>query len=465
MTGMERTEIEITGGAGEIATAPAGSDQDRRRDRVLGRRDPRSRRPIAGVADQGRRRRGPASTRTSMPEERSYDPATLWWSLLTVLGGSGARAVGGPGGVSRAGRDARGAGRADRDLHGDPRARRRAARGPARLDPGADPPDWVCVISDDCSSPEAFDVLERTSGDDPRFVVSRAPERLGFLRNFERAMRSRRVGAADRARRPGRPLAPRQARVSASALEAPPASLLAYSDVRIADEDGTVLSDTYFFERRNNSESMASMLITNNVTGAAVDVPARAARDRAAVPARRHRPGALPRPLARALRAWRPAPLAYVDRPTHDYVRHDASVTVSEAEGHWVAPPSGRLGALAMRARRAARRLRLAARSPGWRSAYVGRYMLIRQLGTILDLRLGRPDPAAAPPRHRPPDGRRALAVGRALAARPLVPSLDRPQRHPLPGAGRLRRDPLAEAGGEITEPLAAHRRVTPGVP
>jgi hypothetical protein len=83
------------------------------------------------------------------------------------------------------------------------------------------------------------------------------------------------------------------------------------------------------------------------------------------------------------------APLTYVDRPTHDYVRHGESVTVSEAEGHWVAPPSGRLGHAAMRARRAARRLRLAARSPGWRSAYLGRYLLIRQLGTILRLRLG----------------------------------------------------------------------------
>ena len=34
-------------------------------------------------------------------------------------------------------------------------------------------------------------------------------------------------------------------------------------------------------------------------------------------------------------------PLTYLDRPTHDYVRHEASVTVPEAEGHWVAPPGG----------------------------------------------------------------------------------------------------------------------------
>jgi hypothetical protein len=50
-----------------------------------------------------------------------------------------------------------------------------------------------------------------------------------------------------------------------------------------------------------------------------------------------------------------------------------------------------------MRLRRYARRLRLASRSPGWRTGYVGRYLLIRQLGTILLLRLGRERIA---PRH-----------------------------------------------------------------
>ena len=40
--------------------------------------------------------------------------------------------------------------------------------------------DWICVISDDCSSPERFAELERLVAGDPRFVVSRSPRRLGF---------------------------------------------------------------------------------------------------------------------------------------------------------------------------------------------------------------------------------------------------------------------------------------------
>jgi hypothetical protein len=53
-------------------------------------------------------------------------------------------------------------------------------------------------------------------------------------------------------------------------------------------------------------------------------------------------------------------------------------------------PPRGRFGIATLRVGRVLRRIRFASRSPGWRSAYIGRYLLIRQLGTILQLRIGR---------------------------------------------------------------------------
>ena len=96
------------------------------------------------------------------------------------------------------------------------------------------------MISDDCSSPQAFAELERQVGDDPRFVVSRSPERLGFLRNFERALSH---GAASGGLIS---LADQDDRWHPDKLEAlarrcsmRAGSLLAYSDVRIAGADGT----------------------------------------------------------------------------------------------------------------------------------------------------------------------------------------------------------------------------------
>ena len=49
--------------------------------------------------------------------------------------------------------------------------------------------NWLCVISDDCSSPERFAQIEAVIAGDERFTVSRSERRLGFYRNFERALR------------------------------------------------------------------------------------------------------------------------------------------------------------------------------------------------------------------------------------------------------------------------------------
>ena len=67
--------------------------------------------------------------------------------------------------------------------------------------------DWTCVISDDCSEPDRYQEIVRLVGDDRRFSVSRAPEWIGFYRNFERALRlAPRDARLDRVERPGRRL-------------------------------------------------------------------------------------------------------------------------------------------------------------------------------------------------------------------------------------------------------------------
>ena len=48
--------------------------------------------------------------------------------------------------------------------------------------------NWVCVISDDCTSPERFAEMKALLDEDERFVARRSPQRLRFYRNFERAL-------------------------------------------------------------------------------------------------------------------------------------------------------------------------------------------------------------------------------------------------------------------------------------
>ena len=80
--------------------------------------------------------------------------------------------------------------------------------------------------------------------------------------------------------------------------------------------------------------------------------------------------------------------IAYLDRPTYDYTRHDDSVTI-QAAFEWYAPAHGFRNRAHQRWRRMTRRLRMGTARPGWRAIYFDRYLLFRQLFAILELRAG----------------------------------------------------------------------------
>jgi glycosyltransferase involved in cell wall biosynthesis len=180
---------------------------------------------------------------------------------------------------------------------------------------------WVCVISDDHSRSERFEQLRSIVGADDRFVISRCERRIGFYRNFERALL----------------MAPETAELfalcdqddvwHADKLAVLRASLgsatLVYSDQRLVDSHGRVLRDTLWRGRRNNRTNIASMLMANTVTGAA------------SLFRREVMELALPFPDSPglefhdhwiALVALAAGELAYVDRPLYDYVQHGGAI-------------------------------------------------------------------------------------------------------------------------------------------
>jgi glycosyltransferase involved in cell wall biosynthesis len=180
---------------------------------------------------------------------------------------------------------------------------------------------WVCVISDDCSSPERFARLEEIIGGDGRFTVSRSDRRLGFYRNFERALRLAPASAELLA------LCDQDDRWHPDKLATLRASLgaavMVYSDQRLVDATGRVLRDTMWRGRRNNHTNIASLLIANSITGAAT-LLRRDVADRA-----------LPFPDTPGLQfhdhwlglvALAVGDIAYVPRPLYDYVQHAGAV-------------------------------------------------------------------------------------------------------------------------------------------
>ena len=180
---------------------------------------------------------------------------------------------------------------------------------------------WVCVISDDHSSEERFAALRSIVGSDERFSVSRAGQRTGFYRNFERSLQ----------------LAPPSAGLLAfcdqddvwhrEKLHTLRASLgsamLAYSDMRLVDEAGHTLRETLWQGRRNNSSNLASMLMANTVTGAAALFRREVAERALPFP---DSPGLEFHDHWIALIALAIGEIAYIDRPLYDYVQHRSAV-------------------------------------------------------------------------------------------------------------------------------------------
>jgi glycosyltransferase involved in cell wall biosynthesis len=180
---------------------------------------------------------------------------------------------------------------------------------------------WVCVISDDCSSRERFTQLQSVVADDDRFTVSRSERRLGFYRNFERALRLAPADAEllalcdqdDRWR-------PEKLEVLRRALGT---AQLAYSDQRLVDRGGAVLRGTMWEGRRNNHTNLASLLIANSITGAATLFRREIAELALPFP---DVPGLQFHDHWLGLVALAAGDIAYVDRPLYDYVQHAGAV-------------------------------------------------------------------------------------------------------------------------------------------
>ncbi len=214
---------------------------------------------------------------------------------------------------------------------------------------------WVCLISDDGSSPQRLARLRELIAGEERFELAVGDGRLGFYLNFERALglvpaAAELVALADQDDR----WYPEKL---ATLVGACAGAQLAYSDMRIVDEAGAVVSETFWRGRRNNFTNLASLLLSNTVTGAA-SLFRRELLD-LALP--------FPAPIGDAFHdqwiasvALATGEVAYVDRPLYDYVQHsDAARGHAAAMRAWspgrvlsARDPGGSLRRLAAHGRR-----------------------------------------------------------------------------------------------------------------
>jgi hypothetical protein len=218
-------------------------------------------------------------------------------------------------------------------------------------------------------------------GDDDRFTFDRSDRRLGFYANFERALAMAPAGVDHVALSDQDDVwQPDKLATLAGALG--DGHTLAYADMRVVDESGAALRDSYWSHRRPNHTHLDTLLLGNTITGAA----SLFRRDLLEL--------ALPFPPALgrsfhdhwlAVLALATGRIAFVDRPLHDYVQHPGSVIgYAEANGGRD-PTAGAVAATLKRLRRIGGRIA----RPAARERYFADYCRIALMARVLELRCG----------------------------------------------------------------------------
>jgi glycosyltransferase involved in cell wall biosynthesis len=256
--------------------------------------------------------------------------------------------------------------------------------------------NWLCVISDDCSPPGAQEMIRDAIGADERFLLSLSTRRLGFYRNFERALElvPREADYVALADQDDRWHADKLAVLLEGIGDAP----LIYSDAHVIARDGSRIADTWWDRRRNNHSDLLSLLVANAVTGAASLLR----RDLLEL--------ALPFPPAQfahfhdhwlGLIAAATGEIAYEPRPLYDYVQHG-----SASLGHAAANQMTALRDRLRRQRSLRERVHL------WRMHYFVDLCRLQQFAAVLDMRCAQRMPAAKRRALR-----RLIAADRSLVA------------------------------------------------
>lgn len=239
--------------------------------------------------------------------------------------------------------------------------------------------NWVCLISDDNSDPEKLEEMREVLGEDRRFLLSRAEKNAGFYGNFERALSMVPAGV-DYVALSDQDDWWRPEKLSSLLESLGPGDRLAYSDMRIVDENGEVISNTYWNFRRNNYTDFASLLMANTVTGAASLFDRDLLADILPFPPPTEM-GYHDHWIAQVALAL--GGISYVDRPLYDYVQHRGAHL-----GHLAANAYGDYNrSLLKRAITRASRIRLRRGHMGWRTPYFKFYCQVAVNAAILRLR------------------------------------------------------------------------------
>ena len=129
--------------------------------------------------------------------------------------------------------------------------------------------NWICIINDDHSSFNTYKQIQAIASVDNRLIVFRNEKRQGHYYNFETALTRVPdnidfVAFCDQ----DDEWYPDKISKSLAAFKSEE-DMLVYCDMNVVDKNGKIISDTFWFNRKNNFTSLQTLLYANTVTGAA----------------------------------------------------------------------------------------------------------------------------------------------------------------------------------------------------
>ena len=198
--------------------------------------------------------------------------------------------------------------------------------------------NWVCIIADDNTSNERWDRVRLAVKGDKRFVLFQSQTRLKFYDNFQNAL-SRAPADADFIALCDQDDVWRLDKIETLLAAFHDKHQLVFSDARVVNEKGLVLSETFWSDRQNNYTDLPSLMVANTITGAACMFRASLLADVLPFP---KQVGPAFHDHWIGLVALLKGSIGYVDRPLYDYVQHTKSVI-----GHNYYKGTGTLSAFA----------------------------------------------------------------------------------------------------------------------
>lgn len=128
--------------------------------------------------------------------------------------------------------------------------------------------NWSCIINDDCSEIESYEWICEFIGDDNRFLILRNTQNIGFYKNFEKLLNfvPKNVDFVALSDQDDYWFCEKLERLI---NEFDTDTTLVYSDMRIVDESGKVMYNTFWTTRKNYFDELDYLVLVNTITGAA----------------------------------------------------------------------------------------------------------------------------------------------------------------------------------------------------